>query len=121
MHSTVCQELRVKSWITQLRKGLIEFCVINVLKDSENYGYEIVGRLKDLEVMDVTESTVYPVLSRLKGEGYLKVRSEPSQSGPPRRYFSLTKLGEQRLQEMNAYWDLLSESIDTVRQSEGAK
>ena len=111
----------MKSWITQLRKGLIEFCVINVLKDSENYGYEIVGRLKDLEVMDVTESTVYPVLSRLKGEGYLKVRSEPSQSGPPRRYFSLTALGEQRRQEMNAYWDLLSESIDTLRQSHGAK
>lgn len=111
----------MKSWVTQLRKGLIELCVINVLSDAESYGYEIVVRLKALEVMGVTESTVYPVLSRLKGEGYLKVRSEPSKSGPPRRYFSLTKLGQQRLEQMNGYWDLLNESINTLRQSRGGK
>lgn len=110
----------MKTWVTQLRKGLIEYCVINVLNGSESYGYEIVVQLKELEVMDVTESTVYPVLTRLKSDGYLKVRSEPSKSGPPRRYFSLTKLGQQRLQEMNTYWDLLNESIDTLRQSNGA-
>lgn len=109
----------MKSWVTQLRKGLIEFCVINVLSNSESYGYEIVTQLKALEVMDVTESTVYPVLSRLKNDGYLKVRSEPSNSGPPRRYFSLTQIGQQRLEQMNAYWDLLNESIDTLRQSRG--
>ncbi|MAI33945.1 MAG: PadR family transcriptional regulator [Rhodopirellula sp.] len=111
----------MKSWVTQLRKGLIEFCVINVLNDAESYGYEIVLQLKALEVMDVTESTVYPVLSRLKADGYLKVRSEPSSSGPPRRYFSLTKLGKQRLEQMNSYWDLLNESINTLRRPGGGK
>lgn len=111
----------MKSWVTQLRKGLIEFCVINVLSNSESYGYEIVAQLKALEVMDVTESTVYPVLSRLKNDGYLKVRSKPSNSGPPRRYFSLTQIGQQRLEQMNTYWDLLNESIDTFRQSRGDK
>ena len=111
----------MKSWITQLRKGLIELCVINVLNDAESYGYEIVLQLKDLEVMDVTESTVYPILSRLRSEGYLKVRSEPSSSGPPRRYFSLTRLGKQRLEQMNGYWDLVNESINSLRQSRGGR
>jgi len=110
----------MKSWVTQLRKGLIEYCVVNFLNGSESYGYEIVVQLKALDVMDVTESTVYPVLARLKNDGYLKVRSEPSSSGPPRRYFSLTRLGQQRLEQMNTYWDLLNKSIHTLRQSKGA-
>ncbi|MHC4982294.1 MAG: PadR family transcriptional regulator, partial [Planctomycetota bacterium] len=61
-----------------------------------------------------TESTVYPVLARLRKDGYLKVRVASSPDGPPRQYFSLTALGRQRVSEMNQYWGQLSETIDTL-------
>ena len=105
----------MKSWITQLRKGLLEYCVLSVLRHEEGYGYEVVTRLKTIDELIVTESTVYPILSRLKRDGYLHVRTEPSPSGPPRRYFSLTSLGKQRLQSMDCYWDALHHSISQLR------
>lgn len=64
----------MNGWITQLRKGLVELAVLNILAAGENYGYEIVQRLQDIEELTVTESTVYPILSRLTSEGLLKVR-----------------------------------------------
>lgn len=105
----------MKSWITQLRKGLLEYCVLSVLRHEEGYGYEVVIRLKAIDELIVTESTVYPILSRLKRDGYLQVRTEPSPSGPPRRYFSLTSLGKQRLQSMDCYWDALHQSISQLK------
>ncbi len=104
----------MKTWITQLRKGLLEYCVLSVFRHGEGYGYEVVTQLKSIEDLAVTESTVYPILSRLKTDGFLKVRSEPSPSGPPRRYFSLTKLGVQRLEAMDAHWSSLTESINSL-------
>jgi PadR family transcriptional regulator PadR len=105
----------MKSWITQLRKGLLEYCILSVLRHQEGYGYEVVIRLKSIDELVVTESTVYPILSRLKRDGHLRVRSEPSPSGPPRRYFSLTSLGKQHLQSMDTYWDSLHISISNLR------
>ena len=106
----------MKTWITQLRKGLLEFCVLNAISRGETYGYELLKHLKSLEELAVSESTVYPILSRLKGEGYVKVRQVPSANGPPRRYFSLTRLGTHRIAEMNIYWNGLCDAIDTLRQ-----
>lgn len=101
----------MKDWITQLRKGLLEFCVLNLLAHGEAYGYDIAQRLKALEVLAVTESTLYPILTRLREEGYLAVRSAPSPDGPPRRYFSLTDDGNRYLTQMNAYWAMLNQTI----------
>ena len=105
----------MSTWVTQLRKGLMEFCILNLLKKGESYGYEILQSLQTIEEMVITDSTVYPILSRLRKDGYLKVQVKPSSSGPPRRYFSLTALGEQRLDEMNHYWDNLQIAIDRMR------
>ena len=104
----------MKSWITQLRKGLAEFCVLNVLAHGESYGYSIVQRLRRIEELALTESTVYPVLTRLRKDGFLKVRVIPSPAGPPRRCFSLTHLGRRRVAEMNGYWIELNRSIRTL-------
>ena len=104
------------SWVTQLRKGLLDFCVLNLLRRGESYGYEIVQNLKEVEVLAVSESTVYPILGRLKAEGCLKVRDVPSAAGPPRRYFSLTPAGRARAAEMNAYWDMLVAALAELRQ-----
>ncbi|MFA6172573.1 MAG: PadR family transcriptional regulator [Kiritimatiellales bacterium] len=103
------------SWITQLRKGLIELCVLNLLEQGESYGYEILQALQKIEELVVTDSTVYPILSRLRKDGCLKVQVKPSSSGPPRRYFSLTTLGRQRAREMNLYWDNLQTAIARLK------
>jgi PadR family transcriptional regulator PadR len=105
----------MKVWITQLRKGLLEFLTLNILNQGESYGYKIVQKLRQLEGMDITESTVYPILARLKKDGYAHVRSELSPGGPPRRYYYLTSLGKSRLTQMNQYWDSLNHSINTIR------
>lgn len=104
----------MNSWITQLRKGLIELCVLNLLARGESYGYELLQSLQNIEELVVTDSTVYPILSRLRKDGCLKVQIRPSVSGPPRRYFSLTALGRQRAQEMNLYWSNLKTAIDKL-------
>lgn len=104
-------------WITQLRKGLVEYCVLLVLNRGESYGYEIVQSLKEVEELAVSESTVYPVLSRLREDRLLKTRDVPSGSGPPRRYFALTALGKVRLAEMNEYWKLLGSALDRLRKA----
>ncbi|MHC4201536.1 MAG: PadR family transcriptional regulator [Planctomycetota bacterium] len=109
----------MKTWITQLRKGLLEFLVLNVLSAGESYGYRIVRRLKSLEEMAISESTIYPILVRLRKDGYLKVRVAPSSSGPPRRYFRLTSIGRRRVKELNGYWDSLCEAIEACRSSGG--
>ena len=101
----------MNAWVTQLRKGLMELCVLNVLRGGESYGYEIVQALKRIEELAVSESTVYPILTRLRQDGFLKVRDVPSTEGPPRRYFALTTLGRLRISEMNAYWGLLVKAI----------
>ncbi len=107
----------MRSWVTQIRKGLLDFCVLNAIHARETYGYELVQHLRAVEQLSVTESTVYPILNRLREDGYVKVRLSPSSSGPPRRYFCLTALGRHRLREMNAYWDGLGEAIAGLRAS----
>lgn len=99
-------------WVTQLRKGLIEYCVLKVLSSGESYGYEIVQRLRTMDSLAITECTVYPILTRLRNDGYLNVRAENSPNGPPRRYYALTSLGRDRLREMNAYWVALHDAIN---------
>lgn len=92
------------AWITQWRKGLTEYSVLLVLERGESYGYEIVQALRREESLAVSESTLYPILARLRAERLLKVRDVPSDAGPPRRYFALTTAGRARLAQMNVYW-----------------
>jgi PadR family transcriptional regulator PadR len=109
----------MRDWVSQLRRGLLELCLLNLLERGESYGYEIVKRLEEIEELSVTESTVYPILSRLRRDGYLKVRSVPSPGGPPRRYFSLTRPGRSYLRQLNDYWDDLGAAIQRLRSTEG--
>ena len=102
-------------WITQLRKGLLEYCVLTVLSRGESYGYEIVAALGRIAEFAVSESTVYPILARLRQEGFLKVRDVPSGQGPMRRYFSLTALGKVRLAEMNHHLKKIDLAISQLK------
>jgi PadR family transcriptional regulator PadR len=101
----------VSIWRTELRRGLVELCVLAVLRDGEAYGYQIVEQLKKHANLEFTESTVYPVLARLHRDKFLSKRSVRSESGPPRRYFCLTTRGLDRLDEMVRQWDEVSNRV----------
>ncbi len=109
----------MQEWIRQFRKGLLELCVLNMLAAQESYGYEIVRNLEEFGVLSVSESTLYPILSRLRRDGYLRVRLAPSQSGPQRRYFTLTNLGQSYTRSLNLYWDGLTEAVSRLRATSG--
>ena len=104
----------VQQWITQFRKGLVEFCIMIVLRDNEAYGYQIVEQLGNVSGLEVTESTVYPVLARLARDGCLTSRTVPSQSGPPRRYYRLSPAGRKRLEEMISHWRVIQTSVNQL-------
>jgi PadR family transcriptional regulator PadR len=104
----------VKGWVAQVRKGLVELCVMAALERSEAYGAELLQRLTRADGLAITESTVYPILARLTEDGLLAVRAAPSPAGPPRRYYRLTSLGRARLREMTAYWNDIRASVEAL-------
>lgn len=101
-------------WITQLRKGILELCLLNGLKRTARYGYEIVRLLGQIEGLVIQEGTVYPILSRLKREGLLSTELRESAEGPPRKYYRLTAEGRRQLTAMNRYWRGLTNKIDAM-------
>jgi PadR family transcriptional regulator PadR len=105
------------AWISQLRKGLVEFCILLVLGGEESYGYSLVQRLRELPNLNFTEGTVYPALARLIEDGLIRVTERPSPLGPPRRYLSLTASGRNRLKEMSDHWLKVCTSVETLMQA----
>ena len=101
-------------WIAQIRKGVLELCVLALVAREETYGYAVVERLGAMPGLEVTESTVYPLLARMAGQGLLKVRTAKSDSGPPRRYYSQSALGKQRLAELAGTWKVVSQTVTSL-------
>lgn len=112
-------ELFYVNWTTQLRKGLLELAILNVLGGGPLYGYEIVRRLGDVDSLVITEGTVYPILSRLRNEQYIESYIEESSSGPPRKYYRLTARGRSELRRMNDHWQELHTGIAELRKESG--
>ncbi|QVL30119.1 helix-turn-helix transcriptional regulator [Telmatocola sphagniphila] len=104
----------MSSFETQLRKGLAELAVLAVLAKEELYGYGIVEKLRELNGLNLSESTVYPILSRLAQENLLATRTEASTAGPTRRYYRLTEAGFRKLRLHSSYWKSVSNSISTL-------
>ncbi|HEY4232381.1 MAG TPA: PadR family transcriptional regulator [Lacipirellulaceae bacterium] len=112
---TIPSNLDIDQWSTQLRKGLAELCVLAAVRQlGEAYGYQLVQFLTDHNGLELTESTVYPLLARLAREGYLNVTSAPSPAGPPRRYYQITSAGKQSLDAMLAHWSAVGTSIQKI-------
>jgi len=103
-----------KAWSSQLKKGLVELAVLAALRQDEAYGYQLLQRLAENPLLATTESTLYPVLSRLADERLVAVRQAPSPSGPPRRYYRLTAPGQRHLDQLSQYWRQLSSAVDTL-------
>jgi PadR family transcriptional regulator PadR len=101
----------MSGWEGQLRKGLVELAVLATVGQGETYGYRIVSELQRLDGLQLTESTVYPVLARLARDKFLAIRMEESPSGPHRRYYRLTTAGQTRLRTMAESWKTISQSL----------
>jgi PadR family transcriptional regulator PadR len=104
----------IRVWISQLRKGLAELCVLVCLKGGEAYGYELLRRLKNYPWLSVTEGTLYPILNRAADAGFVALEHRPSETGPPRRYYSLTDTGTRRLNSMIAAWREIGTSVEVL-------
>jgi PadR family transcriptional regulator PadR len=94
----------------QMRKGILEFCIMSVMEDGEVYPSDIINKLKDSKLI-VVEGTMYPLLTRLKNAGLLTYRWVESKSGPPRKYYTLTPIGKKFLEELAAEWTSLVETV----------
>ena len=91
-------------WTSQLRRGVLELCVLRILRDEASYGYEIVTTLDALGPLAAGENTVYPLLRRLKTDRHLETYMTESPAGPPRQYYRLTAQGRRRLAALEAEW-----------------
>lgn len=108
----------VDSWLTQVRKGLLDLCVLNAIRDGEVYGYEIVKRLREMDGLVISEGTIYPILSRLKRDELVETFLRESPEGPARKYYRLTSSGRERLERMNERWDAIAGSVQTLREDD---
>jgi len=105
--------MKIENTKAQMRKGVLEYCILSILKDQDAYVAEILGTLKDAKML-VVEGTIYPLLTRLKNAGLLSYRWEESTSGPPRKYYGLTETGRLFLNELTTTWDNLQKAVSLV-------
>ncbi|MCC7303248.1 MAG: PadR family transcriptional regulator [Bacteroidia bacterium] len=112
--------MNIENTKAQMRKGVLEFCILSILSDGDAYPTEIIERMKVARLV-VVEGTLYPLLTRLKNMGLLSYRWEESSSGPPRKYYRLTELGGQFLKELEQTWDELVNSVHTATRRDNRK
>jgi PadR family transcriptional regulator, regulatory protein PadR len=115
------EPIDVDNWTTQLRRGVLELCILNLLAKGEIYGYDLVKQLAGIRGLVITEGTVYPLMARLKRMGLVKTRLEESSSGPARKYYVLTREGQKIRAVMNGYWDDLARGVATLRKESEEK
>ncbi len=106
--------MKIENTKAQMRKGVLEYCIISILESNEAYPSEIIEKLKEGKLI-VVEGTLYPLLTRLKNAGLLKYRWEESKSGPPRKYYSLTEVGVEFLKELESTWNELMNAVNLTR------
>jgi len=97
-----------------MRKGVLELCILSIISESDDaYASDILEKLKESKLI-VVEGTLYPLLTRLKNEGLLSYRWEESKSGPPRKYYKITEIGENMLSELVIGWRELVDAVDNI-------
>jgi PadR family transcriptional regulator PadR len=104
----------LKKIVTQMRRGTLEYCVLTIISKGTAYSSDLLLKLKDAELI-VVEGTLYPLLTRLKKEGYLSYAWVESVNGPPRKYYSLTPEGEEFLKQLDTEWNNLYKSIKSLQ------
>ena len=107
----VFERMKIENTKAQMRKGVLEYCILSILETQEAYPSDIIHQLKDAKLI-VVEGTLYPLLTRLKNSGLLNYRWEESKSGPPRKYYKLTEVGEKFLAELDSTWSDLVQAVN---------
>jgi PadR family transcriptional regulator PadR len=102
------------NWVSQARKGVLELLVMSALQEQEFYGYELVSHVAQQASISVSDGTLYAILTRLDDEGLVKTRWETAARGPARKYYSLTKRGEQVLGGMRREWRAIVSGVSGV-------
>ena len=106
--------MKIENTKAQMRKGVLEYCILLVLDGKPLYASDIIQELKE-EKMIVVEGTLYPLLTRLKNDGLLTYKWEESNQGPPRKYYELTDDGRKFLDELHQSWFELVEAVDKIK------
>lgn len=106
--------MNIENTQSQMRKGILEFCILSIIRRSEAYPSDIVEEMKNAG-LHILEGTLYPLLTRLKNADMLTYRWVESNSGPPRKYFSLTEKGNLFYQELEKTWQELSDGVNTLK------
>ena len=99
----------------QMRKGVLELCILSILAKEDSYVPDIIDKLKEAKLI-VVEGTLYPLMTRLKNDGFLTYNWVESRSGPPRKYYKLTPLGRSLLKDLKKSWEDLTSSVDKMIQ-----
>jgi PadR family transcriptional regulator PadR len=105
--------------LAQMRRGAIEYCVLALLRERERYGFELVRELSAADGLVTSEGTVYPLLTRLRGEGLVETTWQESNQGPPRRYYSITEPGNQALESFVDQWTRFRSAVDRMLEAGG--
>ncbi|MEA3444638.1 MAG: PadR family transcriptional regulator [Bacteroidota bacterium] len=108
--------MKLENTKAQMRKGVLEYCILLILSQKDSYASDIIKKLKESKLI-VVEGTLYPLLTRLKNAGYLSYRWEESSQGPPRKYYELTKPGMEFLEELDASWKDLVGAVESLNQN----
>lgn len=106
--------MKVENTQAQMRKGILEYCILSILENNSVYASDIIKELKMAKVI-VVEGTLYPILTRQKNAGLLSYRWEESTQGPPRKYYELTEKGKEFLKNLDKSWQELVDAINLIR------
>jgi PadR family transcriptional regulator PadR len=106
--------MNIENAKAQMRKGILEYCILSILSKKDLYTTDIINALKDNDLI-VVEGTLYPLLTRQKNAGLLKYRWEESSQGPPRKYYTLTEIGRAYLKELDESWEALINSVNSIK------
>jgi PadR family transcriptional regulator, regulatory protein PadR len=109
------EALDVSNWQSQLKKGLLDTVILNLVGRARCHGYDIARRLKGIAGLSIREGNIYPILARLEADGLVASTRQQSQEGPPRKYYEITELGRKTVEEMNRHWDQMNESVQRIR------
>lgn len=103
--------------LTEMLKGVLEGCVLEIISRKETYGYEITRQLNALGFQDVVEGTVYTILIRLEKSKLVEITQKPSDLGPPRKFFALNRAGHKELRKFWEKWEFVSSRINELKES----
>lgn len=113
----ILERMKLENTKAQMRKGVLEYCILSILAHQDAYVAEILEQLKSAELI-VVEGTIYPLLTRLKNGKLLTYRWEESTEGPPRKYYQLTEEGKAFLAELGTTWNQLRQAVNTITKKE---